>query len=86
MISEEDLQLTGAAEAESRFGSFLSHRGRRLANADGPKQIIVVTDPGRALITGDPNDLLNFKIQRSGASKTRRPISTTTARALSKRC
>jgi len=43
-------------------------------------------DTVRTLITGDPNDLLNFKIRRSGASKTRRPISTTTARALSKRC
>jgi cytochrome c peroxidase len=30
--------------------------------ADGSTTIFVFPDPGRALITGDPNDLLNFKI------------------------
>ena len=55
--------MTDAAEAESRFGSLLSHRGRRLANADWSKQVILVTDPGRALITGDPNDAFEVEIR-----------------------
>jgi hypothetical protein len=30
--------------------------------ADGSKMVVVSPDPGRALITGDPNDAFNFKI------------------------
>jgi cytochrome c peroxidase len=35
---------------------FVKHAQRILA------EVFVAPDPGRALITGDPNDLLNFKI------------------------
>jgi len=29
---------------------------------DGTSQVVVAPDPGRALITGDPNEAFNFKI------------------------
>jgi cytochrome c peroxidase len=63
------LQLGHLNEAFDADGNFIleptnpnPNRAFEFTMPDGSKQVVVGPDPGRALITGDPNDAINFKI------------------------
>ena len=63
------LQLGHLDQAFDADGNFIleptspnKNQGFEFTLADGSTTVFVFPDPGRALITGDPNDLLNFKI------------------------